>query len=352
MAKFSNPLGGNREVFISQTLHGSANTAIDIGSVTAGKAVYAIADGKVLGASSSSGSYCYQSVEGSDIQVWYVHTYNWLKKGTLVKKGQKICEIAPKSQNGGFAIHLHLGLTPKGTNIMEYFDRTIPFRTKYADIKASWFKSDGTLNWSKFKDLSYSNDDMSNITIGKYYEFNNTSKLNIRNAPNGEVIDQLKENKKCVGRALTEGVSKDGHIWNMYAGIGWGGYIAQGWNTQTSRDLTDIDGEQNGCDELKDQVSNLKSKVGDLESELTEHQEENDTLRNALGDSEDQIENLQAELEELNITWDKKYNQLRTENLRLSREKGECQKELDALKNSRFIWIVEWLNKIIPKKDV
>lgn len=155
MAKFSNPLGSGKQVWISQTYHGSSNRAVDIGSVSVGQGVYAIANGVITVATSSENGYCKLDIDNSNINVFYVHTYKWVKAGTRVKAGDKICEIAPESANGGVPVHLHLGLTPMDEYIMNYFDRTITFRTKYSDIKASWFKSDGTLNWTKFKDLSY-----------------------------------------------------------------------------------------------------------------------------------------------------------------------------------------------------
>ena len=275
MAKLGNPFGEGNKVFITQTYHGSANTAIDCYGATykANLPVYAIADGKILGRSSGSGSYCYQSVNGTEIKVWYVHTYNWLATGTAVKKGQKICEIAPKSVNGGYAEHLHLGLTPKGEHfIMNYFDRAIPFRTKYNDIKKSWFKGDGTLDWSKFKDLSYTNNIMGKVFKGKNYEFTNSDKLNVRDKPNGGLVLQLPENKKAVALALTDGVKDGNFIWNLYAGCGWGGWIAGDWSKETSRKVTDINGRDvtvSDCSKQEQRIQELEQGIKTLEEEIT-----------------------------------------------------------------------------------
>ena len=168
MAKLGNPLGAGKELWITQTYHtGSNNTAIDI-SATAGTPVFAMADGIVNYRSSGAGSYCIQALNNSALRSYNVHTYNWVNANTSVANGQKICEVAPTSLNGGYPTHLHLGL-PTGFNIMDYFDRGIVFRTKYQAIKDIWFIGEN-LDWSKFKDLNYDNTNMA-FKIGDKIEF-------------------------------------------------------------------------------------------------------------------------------------------------------------------------------------
>ena len=176
MKKLISPTGG--EVWISQTTHtGSNNTAIDIGSLPAGSPVYAVASGTVGTVSPTQGSYLTIKVDNSPLTLFYVHIYNFtVKAGQKVKTGDKIGEIAPKSLNGGFSPHLHLGLQT-GKNIMDYFDRGIIFRTAYKDIKKVWFKGD-SLNWSLFKDLSYESGTTMSFKKGDVIIF--TSKQNKR----------------------------------------------------------------------------------------------------------------------------------------------------------------------------
>jgi hypothetical protein len=277
MAKLGNPFGGKSQVWLTQTYHGSSNTAIDCywKQYEPNLSVYAIADGEILGRSSSSGSYCYQSVNGTDMRIWYVHTHNWKPKGTKVKKGDKICEIAPKSKNGGYPEHLHLGLTPKGKYyIMDYFDREIPFRTRYSDIKASWFKADGTLNWSKFAD---------------------------KHIP-GTEPDPCEKYKTEITKLKAE-VSK-----------------------------------------YKTQAAQSQSKVVECEKRITLLEGANTELRAQLGDLQRQLEAQEAEAE-------RKYNQLKSKYNKVVREKGDCQEELSRLKNHRFNWVLEWLDKVVPKKN-
>jgi hypothetical protein len=344
MAKFSNPLGGNNEVFITQTLHGSSNTAIDLyGAVyKANLPVYAIADGKVGNYYSSGGSYISQYVDNSDLRVWYVHIWHTVPNGSYVKKGQKIGEIAPKSVNGGYAEHLHLGLTPKGRNIMNYFDRSIPFRTKYADIKKSWFKTDGTIDWRHFQNLSYkTNQPMGKIVIDKRYEFTNSDKLNVRDVPNGEVIAQIPGGKKVVGIAMSDTLAVGDFNWNLYVGIGWGGWVAENWSKETSREITDIMGEgfaAPDCSELESKVKELEGRIKLLNTQV-------DALKIEQGALQDQYDKDMA-------TWEDKYGALRSEKDRIASEKAKCQVELSKLKNHRFNWVLEFLDKIIPKKNV
>ena len=151
--KFSNPFKTGT-LWISQTYHqNTSNKAVDFGSVSVGKSVYAIADGTITTVSSTSGSYCVLTVKDSPIKIFYVHCYKFIKKGSVVKNGDKIAEIAPTSVTG-YPVHLHLGLN-LGYNLMDYMDRNIVFATRYADIMKSWFTSSEKINWALFKDLSY-----------------------------------------------------------------------------------------------------------------------------------------------------------------------------------------------------
>jgi hypothetical protein len=359
MAKFGNPFGGSKQVWITQTLHGSSNTAIDCYGYRyqANLPVYAIADGRILGTSPSSGSYCYQSVDNSDFKVWYVHTHNWAKAGTVVKKGQKICEIAPKSKNGGYPEHLHLGLTPKGSNIMNYFDRSIPFRTKYSDIANSWFKN-GVLNWSLFKDLSYEKNTMS-IEKGSKYEFTNTDRLNVRDKPNGEIVLQLPESKKAVGVALTNGVKDGNYNWNLYAGVGWAGYIAEGWNKKTTRSITDVNGKApvSDCSAQEKQIAEQKQVIDILNKEKSALESKLGLCTQENSDMKAQLDELKIEIEEYKVEIEKIEAQIgviKDENSRLIREKGElelklseCQNKLEQGQENFIKKITDWVGNLL-----
>ena len=343
MAKFGNPLGGSKQVWLTQTYHGSSNTAIDLYGYRyeANMPVYALADGKILGRSMGGGSYCYQSVTGTDIKIWYVHTHNWLATGTTVKKGQKICEIAPKSKTG-YAEHLHLGLTPKGKYyIMDYFDRGIPFRTKYADIKASWFKSDGTLDWSKFKDLSYINNPM--FKKGDKIIFTDVQNIRKGSGTNYEVTAQSKAGQIT---SIEDGPREaDNYTWYDIVGGDWVADVGK-FEIYTAPPEPPVEPD---CSEYKERIQLLEK--------------ENETLRLAVKSLQKQIEGLQAELsisnEEIEQLrkdiqiWEDKYTTLRIEKNRIENEKNDAIKELNECKNKQGIIkeFIEWIGKVFGKNN-
>jgi hypothetical protein len=255
MAKLGNPFGGSSQVWITQTYHGSSNTAIDCywKEYKPNLAVYAIADGKITNTSKYSGSYCAQSVDGSPIdRIWYVHTHNWLPVGTKVKKGQKICEIAPKSKNGGYPEHLHLGLTPRERfYIMDYFDRSIPFRTRYADIRASWFNGE-EIDWSNFSNKSY----IPLLSKGQKLEI--VKDMNIRDSA-----------KKKIGTAKAGAVCIIESAEYVYSGYQYYKvkfadkqcFIADtGFNKKTDKNITNLDGSkpESEVDILKKEIERLE----------------------------------------------------------------------------------------------
>lgn len=265
MAKLGNPFGGKSQIWITQTYHGSSNTAIDCywKKYKPNLAVYALADGEILGRSSGSGSYCYQSVNGSDMRIWYVHTHNWKAKGTKVKRGDKICEIAPKSKNGGYPEHLHLGLTPKGKYyIMDYFDRSFSFYTKYEDIKRSWFKSNGTLDWSKFADRSY----LPLFNKGDKLEI--LKDMNIRDDKQSD-IGTAKAGAVCI----VENVAYDYKGYQFYK-VSFANkqcFIADtDFNKITDKEVTNLDGSkpESEVDILKEEIKRLELIIGAQREEL------------------------------------------------------------------------------------
>ena len=345
MAKFGNPFGEGNEVFITQTLHGTSNTAIDCygAKYKANLPVYAIADGKILGRSSGSGSYCYQSVDGTDIKIWYVHTYNWLATGTTVKKGQKICEIAPNSVNGGYPEHLHLGLTPKGKYyIMNYFDRSIPFRTAYSDIFASWFAKSGDIDWRHFQDLSYNGSTMS---------FKKGDKIifaGVQNIRKGSGTSYAVTGSSKVGQvtSIEDGPREaDNYTWYDIVGGDWVADVGK-FEIYTAPPEPPVEPD---CSEYKERIQLLEK--------------ENETLRLAVKSLQKQIEGLQAELsisnEEIEQLrkdiqiWEDKYTTLRIEKNRIENEKNDAVKELNECKNKQGIIkeFIEWIGKVFGKNN-
>lgn len=172
MNKLSNPLGTGKEVWITQTFHGSNalipsdfrnHVAIDM-SGPEGTLDYASASG-VCSATIGTGSarHFFLDIDNSPIRILYVHSKSYFSKSTHVKNQQVIGEIIPyEYYKDGIkmrADHSHWGLQNKNGGTphplpMEYLDRTIVFKTRYPSISNLWFKN-GTINWPIFRDKDY-----------------------------------------------------------------------------------------------------------------------------------------------------------------------------------------------------
>lgn len=228
MSKFKSPF--DNELWVTQNYHtNSSNRAIDISAIV-DTPVHAIASGKITYRSSGAGSYCIQTIDDSDIKIYYVHTYKWLTIGTHVNQGDIICYIAPTSLNGGFPTHLHLG-TDLNHNLMDYMDRNIVFRTKYSDIKADWFNSDGSLNWSLFKDLNYDNTSSANFKVGDRIIFREKVKIRVGSGLKYDT-QQITTPNVTIATIIEGSRTADGYSWyNVWVdggGSGWCAY-SDGW---------------------------------------------------------------------------------------------------------------------------
>jgi len=347
--KLGNPFGKGNLCYITQTYHGSSNTAIDCYGTKyiANLPVYAIADGKVGNYYRGGGSYISQYPDNSDLRIWYVHIWHTVPNGSYVKKGQKIGEIAPKSVNGGFSEHLHLGLTPKGKYIMDYFDRSIPFRTRYKDIKASWFKSDGLLNWSKFKDLSYTNTTMA-FKKGDKIIF--TGEQNIRK---GSGTSYAVTGTATVGMIATiEGEPRvaDNYTWydlvdnNWVADVGkFKIYVAP----PTPDPTPDCTAQEKEIVRLEGSIKTLTEKIKGLELKLGLCDKK---VLDMKASYEAQVENLEDKLLEQELESEEKYESLRSEKDRIAGERNKCQIELSKCEKASPLKelidkIFDWLKK-------
>lgn len=98
------------------------------------------------------------------------------------------------------------------------------------------------------------------------------------------------------------------------------------------------------CKTYKDQIAALNSKVVGYEKRITLLEGANTELRTQLGVLQDQLEKQEVDSE-------RKYNQLKSEYNRVLREKGDCELKLSQLQNHRFNWVLEFLDKFIPKRS-
>lgn len=320
MAKFTSPLGN--ELWITQTYHtGGNNTAIDL-SANADVPVYALADGIVTYRSSGAGSYCIQTVSDSTLKIYYIHTYKWVNANTFVKKGDVICYIAPTSLNGGYPTHLHLGLQT-GKEIMDYFDRSIIFRTKYQAIKDIWFKGED-LDWSKFRDLSYIG-----FKIGDKIQI--TGEQNIRQ-----------------GSGTSYPITGSTKIGEIYE-------IEDGPRTSDGYDWYDLKNNNWVADVGKFQIFTQEETPIDYQKEIDRLLEVNRGLSVALGASEDLLKTRDGELSEARGTiklleanleeakndyanMEENYTKVLEAKERIEQEKLVAQEELDILRQKTASW--------------
>ena len=341
MAKFGNPLGGT--LWISQGYHGDqyGNRALDFGSTRAEAPVYAIADGRVVNRSASGGSWIAIDTANSNIRVWYVHTYKWAKTaGQTVKKGDLIARIAPPTHNGGWPVHLHLGLSwNNGTsgfpNLLDYLDRRITLNTNYVSIANAWFV--GTrFDWSKHRDLSYSTTGKS-ISVGRKVEF--TAVTNLRTSPNtGTSRITGKVAKGAVATVIDGPRTAESMQWfdvKFSNGQGWVANVGGNRLKLTDKAITRITGVEekspeptkpetpppDTCEAEKKEIEALQVQIKALNKEITNYKNIEDSLL-------------------------KENESFRTQAERYASYLAENEKEIEELKKDR-----DWLAEHVAERD-
>lgn len=345
MAKLQKPLN-KPELWITQTYHGEktklpdTQCAVDI-SANVGNEVISVVDG-VIEKVDVAGEYVSIIPDGGNFRILNVHiNLIPVKMGQRVRVGQVIGHIAPNK--GGS--HLHFGLKWKNPAKpapcpMDYFDRSIIFRTKYQAIKDIWFKGED-LDWSKFRDLSYIG-----FKIGDKVVF--TDVQNIRK--NSYIAPDNISGKTTVGQVGTikDGVRvADGYNWFDIQFDGGGtGWIADVGKMEIYTPPVQppvVPPETTECEKevirLQSEIDSLKASTALLDSKLRESQEERKRLEGLL-------EAEKIEFKEL----EERYKDLEEGKNRFEEEKNEAVKLLNEYKNGRFVWIVDFLEKLFPKK--
>lgn len=283
----------------------------DISSL-GGKGITANFKVKLISASSADGGWAKYNIVGTSYMIAFVHVDSYPKIGTIVNPGTILCKV--KVMSGS---HLHID---------EWTGERIYNLIVKGDFKV-----------------------MSNATKNKKYEFTNTDDLNVRETPNGDVVTQLKGNKKVVGLCLTDSVSKDGYNWNLYVGVNWAGWIADKWLKSTSRNLTDVSGIElstTDCSALEKQIATLNTQISTLSKA-------NDVLKST---TEAQLK----EIEGLKTTIESSESDLATENTRLDKELRQAKldnidlvAQLNAIKEHKIYWVLQFyddVSKIVKEK--
>jgi len=323
---------------ITQTYHtNSSNTAVDFSAAT-DTPVYAIADGRMAFRNSKYGSYCILEIDNSNLKAWYVHTYKWKALSSIVKKGDIICYIAPKSLNGGYPTHLHLGLT-KGYYLMNYIDRRLTFRAGFIlgskdnlEIRNTWFGGGFKLNWNLHKDLSYTNNTMT-IKIGDKVKLSADTRLRVGSGLKYSVKTVCK--KGAVGTLIGGMREFDGYQWGDVKFLNDQGWMANVSNTRlikTTKVVTNTDGTIPPVAPPED------TELQVCQSDVLLLREENDALKAQLAEQkilvtvEEKKLKLEKEINAENVKemedLQKRYDVLYVEKNRIENERNQCIKEL------------------------
>jgi len=268
---------------------------------------------------------------------------------SIVKKGQKICEVAPTSVNGGYPTHLHLGLQA-GKYIIDYIDRSIAFKTKYQAIKDVWFKGE-TFDWSKHKDLSYENTTMK-YKVGDTIQF--IGEQNIRQGSGTSFPVISVAHIGDVATIIDGPRTADSYTWYdlrfSRGGTGWCADVNK-WEIYVKPEEPPVDpGQTEGekeVDRLKNDIRELESTTELLESELSTLVDENSELMESLEKEKEMFNEMQGWYTE--CSW--KLSKAQVDNMELIKELGECKEKLEEGKTNFIKQITdklgEWLSKIL-----
>ena len=297
-------LGGSHTVYISN----ANRNPIDF-SIVSGASISMNVDVNVLATNPIDGSWCKITPVGSNYVIALVHTYQWAKG--LVKAGSPICKIAPQSVTG-FAPHLHID---------EWSNRGLKIRKLILD---------GDYDMSTFK-------------IGDRVEF--TDVQNIRSG-SGTTFPVTSQTDKGMLATIIGGsrVANGYTWWDVSVDGGGTGWIADvgKFKTYTPPAPAPVD----PCEELKKRIDDLLIEIKGLKEALG-------TSQNSLRLSQERVKFL----EEGKKTWEEEIVKLEGEVLKVKQESTDWHNqyidkvtELNAYKKGRFIWVVDLLEKLFPKK--
>lgn len=365
MAKLQKPLN-KTELWITQTYHGEktklpdTQCAVDI-SANVGNEVISVVDG-VIEKVDVAGEYVSIIPDGGNFRILNVHiNLIPVKMGQRVRVGQVIGHIAPNK--GGS--HLHFGLKWKNPAKpapcpMDYFDRSIVFRTKYEDIRKIWFNGDN-LNWSLFKDLHIGGS--GGFKIGDRIIFRQS--VFIREGSGLKYKAQQKAVPNETTGTIKDGVRySDGYEWWDIAidggGSGWCAW-REGWYEKYIEPVIPPEPTPEPTPPVQEPEVCLK--CTEWEKRYKEAREKNEGLRVKLGALElkyqEEHKALKAEKEKVKILEIEKedlandLNVARVEQERAEKERLKLQeKHSDDYRNyTRWSWLIDMLNKIIPAKN-
>lgn len=262
-------------------------------------------DVKILYSSSSLGSYCkIQGLKSGKI-IFLVHTYKWASIGSVVKAGNVICRVAPKSVTG-YDPHLHI----YGSGFL------IRNLILYGNNMGKFSKNDH-IKYTKLTNLRMDPDASSDATI----------------------IAQVSAG--AVAKVLSGTRVNGGYNWNFVIFGNMAGWAfdsnAEKTNTTT---ITNNDGTKPGgnSSEYEAQIKELESEIKKLNDTILELNAQIKTLTSQATIDANKIILLESEKK-----------QLEEDKIALEEQLKTCK--ADTLKNSTITeLLVEAVNKIFGGK--
>lgn len=286
-------------------------------SIVAGAVLSMNVDVNVLATNPSDGSWCKITPVGSNYVIALVHTYQWAKG--LVKAGSPICKIAPQSVTG-FPPHLHLD---------EWSNRGLRIRKLVLD---------GDI-------ISQGNTTMFNI--GDKIKFNENTKLR-----EAFIIDDkyfkrgLTVQSGAVGLVRSIEIANGGYFWYLMSFGDDCGMCAvkkdggEYWVAKSSASVTNVDGSK-----VVIPVDN-SAKIIELEADIVKLNDKIKVMDGVIIEKNETIEQNKIDYNEL----EDKYGTEVIKRKTAENDRTKAVSELNAYKMGRFIWVVDMLEKLFPKK--
>jgi hypothetical protein len=287
----------------------SFHDGVDV-SMPIGTELYATVNGKVRLATTDSYGGKYIQIQTSDGRGhWCLHLSEFkVKAGDMIQKGNLI----GLSGNSGHSTgpHTHFGLQSNATVWSSHID---PLPDLQVLAESARFKKGDRIIFT----------DIQNIRKGSGIAYDLISK---------SAVGQI-------GTVWDEPRQTDGYWWyDIHIDGGGSGWCADVGKFQiyTQENPTNCQEEVN---RLLEQNRGLSEALGASEAQVRESQEERKRLEGLLEAEKIESKELEA-----------RYKDLEEKRKRLEGEKNEAVRLLNEYKNGRFVWIVDFLEKLFPKK--
>jgi len=282
-------------------------------------------DFNMRGKTLADGSWCKGEIVGTNAMLGFVHTYGW--GSGIIKAGNTICKIAPKSITG-FGSHLHMD---------EWTGKKIRDLILTGDFKMS-----DTL---KIGDKVKIVDGYMNLRHGAGTGFTN----GVKRVEQGAVVKikdgiRTSQNKLFYGKGSTLNVN-DTYQWidivDVDGQTGWMAITNKVQKVHGNTSLTRVDGTVPSPTPVEPPKPPVEEPT--IEEQFNEYKKQ----------AKAQIEELSNELVEVRETLEGTKKLLQEANGYRKYQKlyMDAVEALNKQKEGRFMWIVEFLEKVFPSRE-